>query len=150
MLSSPVECFRIAQDQPAAKPKLYNTAKKLLDGKQVFSFTQSRFDIADYCEHAKHYDYTWFDMQHSTLEFKDIAEDDRGLPSCRSDSDGAEPDAQEWHIQHTTDIGCLGVIIATVDYATRLAKRPSGRAILRSRAGVRGPDRRHRSGYQRD
>ena len=40
-----------AQSQDANKPKLYNTAKqKLLDGKQVFSFTQSKFDIAGYCE----------------------------------------------------------------------------------------------------
>src|ERR1700683_5799493 len=60
-------------DAGAAKPKLYNTAKqKLLDGKQVFSFTQSRLDVAGYCEAAKHYDFTWFEMQHSTLEFKDV------------------------------------------------------------------------------
>src|SRR6476620_1256284 len=60
------------QSQPA-KPKLYNTTKqKLLDGKQVFSFTQSKFDPAAYCEAAKHYDYSWFEMQHSTLEFKDV------------------------------------------------------------------------------
>ena len=38
------------QDQGNAKPKLYNTTKqKLLEGKQVFSFTQSKFDIAGYC-----------------------------------------------------------------------------------------------------
>ena len=43
------------------KAPLYNTAKqKLLEGKQVFSFTQSKFDIAVYCEAAKHYDYAWF------------------------------------------------------------------------------------------
>ena len=53
--------------------KLYNTAKqKLLDGKQVFSFTQSKADPAAYCETAKHYDFTWFEMQHSTLEFRDV------------------------------------------------------------------------------
>jgi len=45
--------------QDAAKPKLYNTViQKLREGKQVFSFTQSTFDIAGYCEAAKHYDYT--------------------------------------------------------------------------------------------
>ncbi|MGD0965940.1 MAG: hypothetical protein ABSA57_18800, partial [Candidatus Acidiferrales bacterium] len=61
------------QSQSAAKPKLYNTAKqKLLDGKQVFSFTQYKADVDDYCERAKHYDYAWFEMQHSTLEFRDI------------------------------------------------------------------------------
>ncbi len=57
----------------ATKTALYNTAKqKLLDGKQVFSFTQSKPDAAGYCERAKHYDFTWFEMQHSTLEFADI------------------------------------------------------------------------------
>ena len=61
------------QGQDAAKPKLYNTViQKLREGKQVFSFTQSTFDIAGYCEAAKHYDYTWFEMQHSTLEFRDV------------------------------------------------------------------------------
>ena len=60
-------------DSTAPKAPLYNTVKqKLLEGKQVFSFTQSKMDIADYCERAKHYDFTWFEMQHSTLEFKDI------------------------------------------------------------------------------
>jgi hypothetical protein len=53
---------------PAAAQPLYNTAKqKLLEHKQVFSFTQSKFDIAGYCEAAKHYDYAWFEMQHITL-----------------------------------------------------------------------------------
>ncbi len=43
------------QQGQVATPKLYNTAKqKLLEGKQVFSFTQSRMDIAGYCESAKH------------------------------------------------------------------------------------------------
>ena len=69
-------------DTGAAKAKLYNTTKqKLLDGKQVFSFTQSKMDIADYCERAKHYDFTWFEMQHSTLEFADI---EKMIAACRA------------------------------------------------------------------
>ena len=60
----------IAQEAPG---KLYNTAKqKLLDGKQIFSVTISKPDAAAYCEAAKHYDYTWFEMQHSTLTWADI------------------------------------------------------------------------------
>jgi 4-hydroxy-2-oxoheptanedioate aldolase len=91
-----------------AKPALYNTAKqKLLEGKQVFSFTQSKFDIAGYCEAAKHYDYTWFEMQHSTLEFKDIEAMIAACPHAGAIPMIRLPDAQEWHIQHTTDIGCL-------------------------------------------
>ena len=108
------------QGAPAAKPKLYNTAKqKLLDGKQVFSFTQSKFDTADYCEHAKHYDFMWFEMQHSTLEFRDVEAMIAACPHAAATPMIRLPDAQEWHIQHTTDIGALGVIVPTVDDVDR-------------------------------
>jgi 4-hydroxy-2-oxoheptanedioate aldolase len=106
--------------QTAAKPKLYNTAKqKLLDGKQVFSFTQSAFDTALYCEKAKHYDYTWFEMQHSTLEFKDVEKMIAACPDAPAIPMIRLPDAQEFHIQHATDLGALGVIIPTVDTVER-------------------------------
>ena len=102
------------------KAKLYNTAKqKLLEGKQVFSFTQSKFDIPGYCEAAKHYDYTWFEMQHSTLEFKDIERMIAACPHVAAIPMIRLPDAQEWHIQHATDIGALGVIVPTVDDVDR-------------------------------
>ena len=91
------------------QPKLYNTAKqKLLEGKQVFSFTQSTFDIPGYCEAAKHYDYTWFEMQHSTLEFKDVEAMIKACPHVAAIPMIRLPDAQEWHIQHATDIGASG------------------------------------------
>jgi 2-keto-3-deoxy-L-rhamnonate aldolase RhmA len=104
----------------AAKPPLYNTAKqKLLDGKQVFSYTQSKFDIAGNCESAKHYDYTWYEMQHSTLEFKDIEAMIAACPHAGAIPMIRLPDAQEWHIQHATDIGVLGVVVPTVDDVDR-------------------------------
>src|SRR6202161_3766361 len=103
-----------------ASPKLYNTAKqKLLDGKQVFSFTQSTADVADYCERSKHYDFTWFEMQHSTLEFADIEKMSAACPHVKATPMVRLPDAQEWHIQHATDIGALGVVIPTVDDVDR-------------------------------
>jgi len=106
--------------QPAGKPKLYNTAKqKLLDGKQIFSFTQSKFDIPGYCEAAKHYDFTWFEMQHSTLEFRDVEAMIAACPHAGATPMIRLPDAQEWHIQHATDIGALGVIVPTVDDVDR-------------------------------
>lgn len=108
------------QGQPAAKPKLYNTTKqKLLEGRQVFSFTQSKPDPAGYCEAAKHYDYTWFEMQHSTLEFRDVEAMIAACPKVAATPMIRLPDAQEWHIQHATDIGALGVIIPTVDDVDR-------------------------------
>jgi 4-hydroxy-2-oxoheptanedioate aldolase len=115
------------QPAPVAGAKapapLYNTAKaKLLAGKQVFSFTQSTADPAGYCEKAKHYDYTWFEMQHSTLEFKDIEAMIAACPHSNATPMIRLPDAQEWHIQHTTDIGCLGVIVPTVDDVDRASQ----------------------------
>ncbi|MDQ2899984.1 MAG: aldolase/citrate lyase family protein [Acidobacteriota bacterium] len=109
-----------AMAQQAGHPKLYNTAKqKLLDGKQVFSFTQSKLDVPGYCEAAKHYDYAWFEMQHSTLEFKDVEKMIAACPHAGAIPMVRLPDAQEWHIQHATDIGALGVVIPTVDDADR-------------------------------
>jgi len=108
------------QAQSATEPKLYNTAKqKLLEGKQIFSFTQSTMDIKGYCEAAQHYDYTWFEMQHSTLEFKDIEAMIAACPHVAAIPMIRLPDAQEWHIQHATDIGALGVIVPTVDDVDR-------------------------------
>lgn len=108
------------QDRSTATPKLYNTAKqKLLDGKQVFSFTQSKMDVEGYCESAKHYDYAWFEMQHSTLEFRDVEKMIAACPHVGATPMVRLPDAQEWHIQHATDIGALGVIIPTVDDVDR-------------------------------
>ncbi len=105
--------------QPA-KPPLYNTAKqKLMEGKQVFSFTQQKFDIAGYCESAKHYDYAWFEMQHSTLEFRDVEAMIAACPHAGAIPMIRLPDAQEFHIQHATDLGALGVIIPTVDDVER-------------------------------
>jgi 2-keto-3-deoxy-L-rhamnonate aldolase RhmA len=139
--------------QGAAKPQLYNTAKqKILEGKQVFSFTQSKFDIAGYCEAAKHYDYAWFEMQHSTLEFKDVEAMIGACPHAGAIPMVRLPDAQEWHIQHATDIGALGVIIPTVDDAARareaaqwaryppVARRSTGQGQARTIWGINGID----------
>jgi 4-hydroxy-2-oxoheptanedioate aldolase len=106
-----------AQQSPAP---LYNTVKaKLLAGKRVFSFTQSTPDPAGYCEKAKHYDFTWFEMQHSTLEFRDVEAMIAACPRVAATPLIRLPDAQEWHIQHAMDIGALGVIVPTVDDVDR-------------------------------
>jgi 2-keto-3-deoxy-L-rhamnonate aldolase RhmA len=108
------------QSPDSPKPKFYNTVKqKLLDGKQVFSYTQSKFDISGNCEAAKHYDFTWYEMQHSTLEFRDIEAMIAACPHAGAIPMIRLPDAQEMRIQHSTDIGALGVIIPTVDDVDR-------------------------------
>ncbi len=140
-----------AQSQDANKPKLYNTAKqKLLEGKQVFSYTQSKFDIAGNCEAAKHFDYTWYEMQHSTLEFRDIEAMIAACPHAGATPMIRLPDAQEWRIQHSTDIGALGVVIPTVDDVDRareavkwaryppVARRSAGAGQAASIWGING------------
>jgi 4-hydroxy-2-oxoheptanedioate aldolase len=142
-----------ALPQSAAKPALYNTVKqKLLEGKQVFSYTQSKFDIAANCEAAKHYDYTWYEMQHSTLEFKDIEAMIAACPHAGAIPMIRLPDAQEWHIQHATDIGVLGIVVPTVDDVDRareaakwaryppVARRSSGQGQARTIWGKNAGD----------
>ncbi|MGA3238966.1 MAG: aldolase/citrate lyase family protein [Bryobacteraceae bacterium] len=139
------------QNQDSAKPKLYNTVKqKLLEGKQVFSYTQSKFDIAANCEAAKHYDFTWYEMQHSTLEFRDIEAMIAACPHAGAIPMIRLPDAQEMRIQHSTDIGALGVIIPTVDDVDRareavkwaryppVARRSAGQGQAASIWGING------------
>ena len=100
---------------PRSAAKLYNTAKqKLLDGKQVFSYTVSQLDPELYCEAARHYDYIWLEMQHSTMTWADLEKmiatcPGVGVPMIRL------PDEFESTIQHATDIGAIGMIEPTVD-----------------------------------
>jgi 2-keto-3-deoxy-L-rhamnonate aldolase RhmA len=106
------------RDAMPAGPPLYNPAKqKLLDGQQIFSTVISRPDPAGYCEVAPHYDYVWFEMQHSTMSYDDVR---RMLLTCPNV--GAAPmlrmdDAQESSIQKATDLGAIGIIVPTVDDA---------------------------------
>jgi 2-keto-3-deoxy-L-rhamnonate aldolase RhmA len=68
-----------------------------------------------YCEKAKHYDFRCFGMQPSTLEFKDIEAMIAACPHVAATPMIRLPDAHEMRIQDATDIGCLGVIVPTVD-----------------------------------
>jgi 2-keto-3-deoxy-L-rhamnonate aldolase RhmA len=99
--------------------KLYNTAKqKLLDGKQVFSHTISRFDAAAYCNQAPHYDFTWFEMQHSTMRFDEVEKMVAACPRAGAATPILRiPDALEGNVQKAMDMGMLGIIVPTVDDA---------------------------------
>jgi 2-keto-3-deoxy-L-rhamnonate aldolase RhmA len=98
---------------------LYNLAKeKLLQDKQVTSLTISAFNPEQYCEARKHWDYIWFEMQHSTMSFDEVR---RMIVACPGVGGAAPmirmPDALEANIQKAVDLGVLGVIIPTVDDA---------------------------------
>lgn len=95
---------------------LYNTAKaKLLRGEQVFSHTISTFDIERYCEEAPHYDFTWFEMQHSTLRWDEIEAMIAACPRVGATPMVRMPDTSESSVQKAMDIGALGVIFPTID-----------------------------------
>ena len=85
----------------------WNRAKELLfSGKQVTSFTIGAFDPDLYCEVRKHYGFVWFEMQHSTMSWDEVA---KMIAACPG-PDGAAPfirmpDQQESSIQKATDLG---------------------------------------------
>ena len=98
---------------------LYNTAKQhLLDQKQVTSYTISRLDPELYCETRKHYDFIWFEMQHSTMTWADMEKMIAACPGMQNGLVAAPmirmPDDIESSMQKGGDIGALGFIIPTV------------------------------------
>src|ERR1700750_1494845 len=105
---------RPSMNNPSAP--LYNNAKqKLLDGKQIFTYTISRLNVDLYCEVAKHYDYVWFEMKHSTMSFRYMEEMIAACPRPIATPVIRVPDALESNIQKATDIGALGIVVPTVD-----------------------------------
>src|SRR5438045_9565649 len=62
-----------ASINPATPRTFYNKAKELLfQDKQITSYTISTYNPDLYCEVGKHFDYIWFEMQHSTMSFDEV------------------------------------------------------------------------------
>jgi 2-keto-3-deoxy-L-rhamnonate aldolase RhmA len=108
-----------ASVNPATPRPFYNKAKELLfQDRQITSYTMSSYNPELYCELRRHFDYIWFEMQHSTMSYDEVR---RMLLTCPG-ADGAAPmirtpDALESTIQKVTDLGAIGVIVPTVDDA---------------------------------
>ncbi len=107
---------------PAQDGGLYNTVKaKLEAGEQVLGGTVSTADPEIYCAMAgAGFDFIWIEMQHSHLNYTDVA---RMIFACR-DAPAIPfirvPDATEGDIQKATDIGALGIIVPMVDTAEKM------------------------------
>ena len=107
---------------PAQNDGLYNTVKaKLAAGEQVLGGTVSSSDPEIYCAMASAgFDFIWIEMQHSHLNYTDVA---RMIFACR-DAPAVPfirvPDATEGDIQKATDIGALGIIVPMVDTAEKM------------------------------
>ena len=101
---------------------LYNTVKaKLTAGEPVLGGTVSTSDPEIYCAMANAgFDFIWIEMQHSHLNYTDVA---RMIFACR-DAPAIPfirvPDATEGDIQKATDIGALGIIVPMVDTAEKM------------------------------
>ncbi|MBI3208887.1 MAG: hypothetical protein HYZ37_08295 [Candidatus Solibacter usitatus] len=125
----------LAGAQTAAKPsgtRIYNTAKlKLQAGKQIIGGTVASADPEIYCAMANAgFDYMWIEMQHSPLNYHEVATMLRACKGSTAVPFIRVPDATEGDIQKATDIGALGIIIPMVESvekvrnAVKFAKYP--------------------------
>jgi 2-keto-3-deoxy-L-rhamnonate aldolase RhmA len=124
--------------------ELYNHAKaKLLRGEQIYSHSISSFDIERYCREAPHFDYTWFEMQHSVMTYAEVAAMFAACPGVGAAPILRLPDALEGSVQKAMDMGMLGIVVPTVDDAivaresARYARFPP--IARRSAGGGQGP-----------
>jgi len=107
-----------ASINPNTPRPFYNKAKELLfQDKQITSYTIDRYDEAAYCEIAKHFDYIWFEMQHSTMSWDEVRRMILACPGVGAAPMIRMPDALESSIQKATDLGAIGIIVPTVDDA---------------------------------
>ena len=96
----------------------YNKAKELLfQDKQVTSYTITSFNTELYCEVGKHFDFIWFEMQHSTMSWDEVRRMIAACPRVGAAPFIRMPDAFESSIQKATDLGAIGIIVPTVDDA---------------------------------
>ncbi len=100
----------------AYKRPFWNRAKEMLfAGKQVTSYTISNADPDFYCEVRKHYGFVWFEMQHSTMSWDEVA---KMIAACPGPEGAAPmirmPDQFESSIQKATDLGAIGLIFPTI------------------------------------
>ncbi len=107
-----------ASVNPTTPRPFYNRAKELLfQDRQVTSFTISTYNPDLYCEVGKHFDYIWFEMQHSTMSWDEVRRMMLTCPGVGAAPMVRTPDAFESTIQKATDIGAVGIIVPTVDDA---------------------------------
>jgi hypothetical protein len=103
---------------PSTPRPFYNRAKELLfQDKQITSFTIAVYNPDLYCEVGKHFDYIWFEMQHSTMSFDEVRRMILACPGVGAAPMIRMPDALESNIQKATDLGAIGIIVPTVDDA---------------------------------
>ena len=105
-----------------SSPRIYNTVKtKLMEGKQVVGGTVSSSDPEVYCAMANAgFDFTWIEMQHSTLAYNEVANMIRFCKGAPAMPFIRVPDATEGDIQKAMDLGAAGIIVPMVDTVEKI------------------------------
>lgn len=108
--------------QGSAQTRIFNTVKqKLMAGKQVVGGTVSSSDPDIYCAMANAgFDFLWIEMQHSSLNYQEVARMIRACQGAPAIPFIRVPDATEGDIQKATDIGALGIIVPMVDTVEKI------------------------------
>ena len=103
-------------------PRIYNTVKtKLKEGKQVVGGTVSSYDPEVYCAMANAgFDFTWIEMQHSVLDYSQVANMIRYCKGASAMPFIRVPDATEGDIQKAMDLGAAGIIVPMVDTVEKI------------------------------
>ena len=103
-------------------PRIYNTVKtKLKEGKQVVGGTVSSSDPEVYCAMANAgFDFTWIEMQHSVLDYSQVANMIRYCKGASAMPFIRVPDATEGDIQKAMDLGAVGIIVPMVDTVEKI------------------------------
>lgn len=103
--------------------RIFNTAlQKLHAGGRIVGGTVTSSDPAIYCAMANAgYDFLWIEMQHSPLDYQDVA---RMIWACR-DAPAMPfvrvPGATAGDIQKAVDMGAVGIMVPLVDSAEEIA-----------------------------
>jgi 4-hydroxy-2-oxoheptanedioate aldolase len=103
-------------------PRIFNTVKtKLAEGKQVVGGTVSSSDPDIYCAMANAgFDFTWIEMQHSVLNYSQVANMIRYCKGAPAMPFIRVPDATEGDIQKAMDLGAVGIIVPMVDTVEKI------------------------------
>ena len=124
--------------------------EELLNDGKVTSISLSSFQPEPYCEARKHWDYVWFEMQHSTLSFAEVQKMIAACPGVKGAAPMIRmPDALEANVQKAVDLGVMGIIVPLSTMRSKRAMRLDSRAFRRSDAEARAETLRVNSGRMR-
>jgi 2-keto-3-deoxy-L-rhamnonate aldolase RhmA len=127
-----------ASVSPMTPRPFYNKAKELLfQDKQVTSYTVSSFNPDLYCEVRKHFDFIWFEMQHSTMSWDEVRRMMLACPARGAAPMVRMPDALESTFRKRPTSARSASSSRRLTMRSKRGTRRDSRAIRRSDAQLR-------------